>query len=105
MTGDVIRLPGSEGSSFLNVAPGDQRLLPAVEAAAVVRRDCWNEYVDALWAEHETVWKAVDAGVSWADVAWLLGDPLAHVWSRHHQRGVPGIFPTPPELPAEKDEA
>lgn len=67
------------------------RSLTVVENTAADRRQAAQDLVDATRYEHEAVWDALDAGASWRDLAWLIGEQLGTLYHRHRDRGRPRV--------------
>lgn len=65
--------------------------LTVVENTASDRRDAEADLLAAVRHEHEAVWTALDAGASWRDLAWLVGEPLGTLYHRHRDRGRPRV--------------
>ena len=77
-------------SSIASMTDG-ARSLVVLESAAAARRWAVQDLVTAVNDEHQAVWDAREAGASWRDLAWLVGEPLGTFYHRHRERGNPRI--------------
>ena len=75
-------------SSIASMTDG-AKSLGLLESVASCRRQAAEDLAYFVEAEHQAVWDALDAGASWRDLAWLVGEPLGTFYHRHRERGNP----------------
>lgn len=76
--------------SFLNMTDGGKSAA-RLEQQSLSRREAADALVTATRYEHQAVWDALDAGASWRDLAWLVGEPMGTLYHRHRDRGRPRV--------------
>lgn len=76
--------------SFEKMTDGGKSL-HRLEQQARARREMAYALITRTRYEHQAVWDALDAGASWRDLAWLVGEPLGTLYHRHRDRGRPRV--------------